>query len=110
MDVVAGGCHRHHELVKFVALVEKAVGPFVETALPVSFSLSVNGESRQRGDTCEMIFSVEKLMTYLEKNFGLAEGDIIFTGTSAGVSPLKSGDRIAAELAGGISKLELTVA
>jgi len=86
-----------------------AVGSFVEAKLPLEFSLSVNGEARQRGNTGDMIFPVEGILNYLDKTYGLGDGDIIFTGTPAGVSPLKSGDRIAAELAGGLSRLELTV-
>jgi 2-keto-4-pentenoate hydratase/2-oxohepta-3-ene-1,7-dioic acid hydratase in catechol pathway len=86
-----------------------AVGPFIETALPLDFSLSVNGETRQKGTTKDMLVPVDKLMDYLGETFGFGDGDIVFTGTPAGVSPLKGGDRIAAELAGGISRLELTV-
>lgn len=86
-----------------------AVGSFVDAQLPLEFSLSVNGETKQTGNTKDMLFPIEKILDYLDETFGLGEGDIVFTGTPAGVSPLKSGDRIAAGLAGGLSRLELTV-
>ncbi len=75
----------------------------------LAFSLSVNGEVRQSGSTADMIFSIPKLIAYLSTVFTLSPGDLIFTGTPAGVGKLSPGDRVTAELAGGRAKLELKV-
>jgi len=61
------------------------------------FSCSVNGDLRQNGNTGEMIFPVAKLINILSSWWTLKTGDIIFTGTPAGVGPLKPGDTIVAE-------------
>lgn len=56
--------------------------------------LSVNGETRQQGDLSELIWSVPEIIAELSTLFELAPGDLIFTGTPAGVSAVKPGDRI----------------
>jgi fumarylpyruvate hydrolase len=56
--------------------------------------LSVNGELRQEGDLAELIWSVPEVIAELSTLFELAAGDLIFTGTPAGVAALKSGDKI----------------
>lgn len=66
--------------------------------LSLHFELQVNSETRQRGNTSEMIFSISELISYLSSIFTLSPGDLIFTGTPAGVSPLHSGDRVVATL------------
>lgn len=63
-------------------------------------SLHVNGELRQRTDIAEMIFPVAEIVAELSKLFELKPGDLIFTGTPAGVGPLARGDRFRAELQG----------
>jgi fumarylpyruvate hydrolase len=55
-------------------------------------SLKVNGEYRQRGDLKQMIWSVEEIIAELSTLFTLKPGDLIFTGTPAGVGSLKVGD------------------
>lgn len=62
------------------------------------FNLAVNGEVRQRGNTADMIFSPSRLREYIVSRFPVCEGDLVLTGTPAGVGPLKPGDRIAAEI------------
>lgn len=84
-----------------------AIGNFVAMSLPVELSLSVNGAPRQRGTTKDMLFSVEKIIEHLDRTYGLAEGDLIFTGTPPGVAPVAAGDRVEAAL--GASRLSLTV-
>lgn len=84
-----------------------AVGPFAPASLPQELTLAVNGETRQEGRTSDMLFDVPRLLAYLDAKFGLAEGDIVFTGTPPGVGPLKKGDRIEAAL-GAVSRLRLT--
>lgn len=63
-------------------------------------SLSVNGEMRQQTDIAAMIFAVPEIIAELSKLFELKAGDLIFTGTPAGVGPLQRGDRFHAELQG----------
>ena len=68
--------------------------------------LSVNGELRQEGDLSELIWSVPEAIAELSTLFALAPGDLIFTGTPAGVSALQPGDRIA----GGVEAVdEITI-
>jgi len=63
-------------------------------------SLGVNGEARQDTDIADMIFAVPEIIAELSKLFELKAGDLIFTGTPAGVGPLQRGDRFRAELQG----------
>jgi len=62
--------------------------------------LDVNGQRRQRGQLSQMIWSVEETISELSGFFELAAGDLIFTGTPAGVGPLARGDRIEAGIDG----------
>jgi len=64
-----------------------------------SFTLQQNGEVKQRGDTSLMLFNIPYLIHYISSVFGLNEGDLIFTGTPAGVGKLNSGDQIVLNLA-----------
>jgi len=72
-------------------------------------ALAVNGEVRQDTDIADMIFPVPEIIAELSKLFELKAGDLIFTGTPAGVGPLVRGDRITAELRG-IATLEGRIA
>ncbi len=62
-------------------------------ALAIDFSLSVNGELRQRGNSQDMIFNFEAILNFLLKYQDLHPGDLIFTGTPSGVAGFKEGDR-----------------
>jgi fumarylpyruvate hydrolase len=64
--------------------------------------LEVNGETRQRANLSEMIWSVPEIVAELSTYFELRPGDLIFTGTPEGVGPVKRGD----SLVGGIDGLE----
>jgi fumarylpyruvate hydrolase len=64
--------------------------------------LSVNGQVRQDADLAEMIWNVPEIIAELSTLFELQPGDLVFTGTPAGVGPLKPGDRVE----GGIEGLE----
>ena len=61
------------------------------------FSCSVNGSLRQKGNTREMIFPIANLIQTLSSWWTLRPGDIIFTGTPAGVASLESGDKVEVE-------------
>ena len=67
--------------------------------------LEVNGQSRQDANIAELIWSVPEIITELSTYFELQPGDVIFTGTPAGVGPLVRGDRVVA----GIDGLETLV-
>jgi 2-keto-4-pentenoate hydratase/2-oxohepta-3-ene-1,7-dioic acid hydratase in catechol pathway len=60
----------------------------------LNFSLQVNGELRQSGNTSLMLFSFDYIIAYLSRFFTLKKGDIIFTGTPKGVGPVKMGDTL----------------
>lgn len=68
-------------------------------------TLSVNGQLRQRADIADMLFTVPEIIHELSRLWELAAGDLIFTGTPAGVAALSRGDRFRAELEG-IAALE----
>jgi fumarylpyruvate hydrolase len=67
--------------------------------------LTVNGALRQQGDLSELIWSVPEIIAELSTLFELAAGDLIFTGTPAGVSALKPGDK----LEGGVDGVDTLV-
>jgi fumarylpyruvate hydrolase len=70
--------------------------------------LLVNGEHRQHGDLAERLFSVAEIIAALSRLYTLAPGDLIFTGTPAGVGPLQIGDRLVARIQG-LGELEATM-
>lgn len=57
----------------------------------LNFSLKVDDEIRQQGNTSMMLFKFDFLISYLSKYFTLKKGDIIFTGTPKGVGPIEKG-------------------
>lgn len=63
-----------------------------ELSLPIAFSLKKNKSIIQSGNTGEMIFSFEKIISYLSLYFRLQNGDLIYTGTPAGVGAVAIGD------------------
>ncbi len=60
----------------------------------------VNGEIRQRGNTSDMIFSISSIISTVSTVMTLEDGDIIATGTPAGVSPIKAGDTVEVKIEG----------
>ena len=65
-----------------------------------ALTLEVNGQVRQKSDIAQMIFSVPEILARLSRLFELKSGDLVFTGTPAGVGPLLRGDAVQARLAG----------
>lgn len=59
-----------------------------------NFRLEKNGEVVQAGNTKDMIFNIDQIISYLSKYFTLKLGDLIYTGTPAGVGPVKIGDEL----------------
>ena len=72
----------------------------VRLGADTTLTLSINGEQRQQGRLGDMVHGVAEIIALLSSLFELKAGDLIFTGTPAGVSALKRGDRFHAELAG----------
>ncbi len=58
----------------------------------LNFSLKLDGETRQKGNTGLMLFDFDKIISYISKFIWLKEGDIIFTGTPRGVGPVQIGN------------------
>ena len=66
----------------------------------LSFRLDLNGKPAQEGNTSQMIFSFDKIIAYVSRFITLKTGDLIFTGTPAGVGPVAINDRLEAYLEG----------
>jgi acylpyruvate hydrolase len=58
----------------------------------ISFSLTQNGATKQKGNTSDMIFSFNEIISYVSKFMTLKIGDLIYTGTPAGVGPVSKND------------------
>ena len=79
------------------------LGPWIETNLDPSDVLvqtSVNGEMRQMASTREMMFPVEQLIAFISSVMTLDPGDLILTGTPAGIGPLLPGDTVEVSVEG----------
>jgi 2-keto-4-pentenoate hydratase/2-oxohepta-3-ene-1,7-dioic acid hydratase in catechol pathway len=82
------------------------LGPWVETgidlarAADLTIQCTVNGEQRQLGRTSDMIRSIEDLVVHITEAMTLLPGDVILTGTPAGVGPLNVGDEVAVTIEG----------
>ncbi|WP_116952479.1 fumarylacetoacetate hydrolase family protein [Jiangella endophytica] len=79
------------------------LGPWIETDLDPSdlaVRCRVGGEERQSGRTSQLIFDVATLIEYISAAFTLLPGDVILTGTPAGVGPITAGDHVAVTVEG----------
>ncbi|QLH24344.1 fumarylacetoacetate hydrolase family protein [Streptomyces sp. Rer75] len=82
------------------------LGPWVETdidlerAADLGVMCTVNGEQRQLGRTSEMVRSIEDLIVHITEAMTLLPGDVVLTGTPAGVGPLTVGDEVAVTIEG----------
>jgi 2-keto-4-pentenoate hydratase/2-oxohepta-3-ene-1,7-dioic acid hydratase in catechol pathway len=79
------------------------IGPCIETELDVSnlrVTTRVNGETRQDGSTSQMMFTCAFLVEFISAIMTLMPGDVILTGTPAGVGPLNAGDVVEVEVEG----------
>lgn len=79
------------------------VGPWIETEIDSSDMLitcRVNSELRQMASTREMVFTVPQIVAYISTVMTLLPGDLIFTGTPAGIGPLVNGDEVEIEIEG----------
>ncbi|WP_214104603.1 fumarylacetoacetate hydrolase family protein [Acrocarpospora catenulata] len=79
------------------------IGPWIETDLDPSdlaLTTTVNGELRQSGRTSQLIFDIPALIAHVTAVMTLLPGDIILTGTPAGVGPLQVGDEVSVGIEG----------
>ncbi len=82
----------------------------LQRAQSLTLELKKNGQTVQKGNTSEMIYKLEKIVSYLSHIFTLRRGDLIYTGTPAGVAAVKSGDALQATLYEGDAPLTTLVA
>jgi 2-keto-4-pentenoate hydratase/2-oxohepta-3-ene-1,7-dioic acid hydratase in catechol pathway len=78
-------------------------GPWIDTDFDTADALitcKVSGQPRQMASTRDMVFSVGTLIAFISSVMTLEPGDILFTGTPAGVGPLKDGDEVVVEIEG----------
>jgi 2-keto-4-pentenoate hydratase/2-oxohepta-3-ene-1,7-dioic acid hydratase in catechol pathway len=79
------------------------VGPWIETEFDPADAVvtcNVNGEMRQMASTRDMIFTVKQLIAFVSSVMTLEQGDLLLTGTPAGVSPLNPGDMVEVSIEG----------
>ena len=80
------------------------LGPAIDTefdpAEPNSITCSVNGELRQEGVVSDVVFGVPEIVAFVSSVMTLLPGDVILTGTPAGVGPIVDGDRVEVEIEG----------
>ncbi|HEX2031427.1 MAG TPA: fumarylacetoacetate hydrolase family protein [Actinomycetota bacterium] len=79
------------------------LGPWIDTELDpadVGVEARVNGETRQSGRTSDFLFSAAALVAFISRTITLLPGDVVLTGTPAGVGPLKAGDTVEVEVEG----------
>lgn len=87
-----------------------AIVPLDKAALPTSgaIALSVNGEIKQSADLSDMTWSCAEVVSILSTHYELEAGDLIYTGTPAGVGPLLPGDSIVGSI-DGLPNLEISI-
>ncbi|MFT4099707.1 MAG: fumarylacetoacetate hydrolase family protein [Burkholderiaceae bacterium] len=70
--------------------------------------LDVNGQRRQRGDLADLIWPVPEIIEHVSRSMALAPGDLIFTGTPAGVAAVQRGDRLSGGV-DGVARMEFRI-
>ncbi|OPY34444.1 MAG: hypothetical protein A4E32_00171 [Methanomassiliicoccales archaeon PtaU1.Bin124] len=110
-DVTARDMQNAHRKVGLPWSLCKGMDTFAPMSEPIPLSgiddihdlqldLRVNGQLKQNGNTRQMIFTPETLISYISRFMTLEEGDIIATGTPSGVSPIRAGDVVEATIEG----------
>ena len=85
---VAKAFDRSCPLSKFVPISQ------IDCLHDLFFALSVNDQLRQQGSTRQMLTQIPELLSFISQHFSLLPGDVVMTGTPAGVGPLHPGDRL----------------
>ncbi|WCL53350.1 fumarylacetoacetate hydrolase family protein [Gimibacter soli] len=94
------------EAAPISAITPAVAVPGIEQA---ALRLTVNGDVRQQGHVADMIWPVADIVAELSTYMALLPGDLIYTGTPAGVGPVARGDRVRAEIEG-LEPLDFTIA
>ncbi len=82
------------------------LGPWIETGLTLEqigglgITCRVNGQTRQSGNTRDLVFGIPRLVAHISAAMTLEPGDVILTGTPAGVGPLTAGDMVEVDIEG----------
>ena len=79
------------------------LGPYIETKIDphdLTIQLFQNGQLRQNSNTNQLIFDCYKIVSFVSTNMTLLPGDVILTGTPAGVGPIQSGDQLEVRIQG----------
>ncbi|MFQ5554830.1 MAG: fumarylacetoacetate hydrolase family protein [Acidimicrobiia bacterium] len=80
------------------------LGPAIDTELDPAEGLSivcrVNGETRQEGSTADLVFGIGEIVSFVSRIMTLLPGDVVLTGTPAGVGPIEDGDKVEVEIEG----------
>ena len=76
------------------ALGRFTAAPFKFDPQAITMHCTVNSKLRQQGDTRDMLFPITSILAFLSSRWRLLPGDLVYTGTPAGVGPLRPGDRI----------------
>jgi len=105
---LAKGFHTFAPIGEFITLPSLGIQSS-EGLSPLTMSCTVNGEQRQHGSISDMIFSPTSLIQYVSTICPLVPGDVLFTGTPAGVAKLQAGDTIQATLHDSSSSISLDV-
>jgi fumarylpyruvate hydrolase len=104
MQLAASGAGRPWDMAKGFDLSAPTapIQPATAIGHPAkgALTLSVNGHIKQNGDLADMIWKIPEVIAYLSHMVTLAPGDLIFTGTPAGVGPLARGDVVEVTAAG----------
>lgn len=79
-------------------LLGEWLAPEMVDLAQTEFSLSINGQTRQQGSTTQMLFDVVGLVAHISESFSLSVGDVVMTGTPAGVAALQVGDQLSLSL------------
>jgi 2-keto-4-pentenoate hydratase/2-oxohepta-3-ene-1,7-dioic acid hydratase in catechol pathway len=87
---IAKGFEGSAPISKFVLLTS------LDNPENIPFHLDINGKTVQTGQSADMIFSIDEIISYVSRFFPLKTGDLIFTGTPAGVGPVQVNDRLQA--------------
>lgn len=93
---IAKGFDGSAAISKFIPLEE------LKNKETITFELEINQEKVQIGNSSDMIFSIDQIISYVSQFMTLKTGDIIFTGTPAGVGSLKIGDQLKGTLEGNL--------
>ena len=88
------GCHTLIYLCTSVTSVGEYLSSPFRDVQAIHFHLDINGKTVQEGCTSDMLYRVDELIAYISQFFTLKTGDILFTGTPAGVGPVNIDDKL----------------